>query len=200
MLRLLFALIFALAGSAVAATAQLSTRDIPNADQSLRRAVSAKIYHALRTAPVKGWVVARGRLEGNRVTGSRIVRSDLAAAYDSVALELAGNLHILGDTRGETPPGGRNVRVQLLLYDIADGRLAVSFATFDDPDTAQWSHYGGAWMAVHKANNTWVPIDLPHFSPHERRGPRTYTLGIQQPGARRLSFLPDVGWHRRFNR
>jgi hypothetical protein len=177
-----------------------SIKDIPTADESLRRAVSPKMYRSLQISPIKGWVVARGQLAGDRLTATRIVRSDLGGAYDALALELAENLHILGDTTGGIPRAGRQVSVHVLLYEIADGRLAVSFAKFDDADASQWRHYGAAWMAVQKADDTWVKIEHSRISRYEHRGPRTYTIGVAAPGPRRAPFTPDVSWQRRFQR
>ena len=202
MKRLLSSLIlFLLAGSAFAAfTAPRSIKDIPTADESLRRAVSPKFYKSLEISPVKGWVVARGQLVGTRLMGSRIVRSDMGGAYDALALELAENVHIVGNAGVGTQGSPRNVNVHLLLYDIADGRLAISFANFDESGGGQWRYYGGAWMAVQKSDDTWVTMDPVSVGRYEQRGPRTYTVGALQAGTRRVSLQPDVSWHRRFAR
>ena len=200
MRRFFFPLLFLAVSSAClgAVGSQRSIKDIPAAEESLRRAVNPKFFKSLQTSPIKGWVVVRGQLAGTRLTGNRIVRSDMGGAYDALALELAGNLHIFGDSNGATQQGGpRHVRLHLLLYEIADGRLAVSFAHFDDPGGTQWRYYGGAWMAVQKTDDSWVTIEPLRLARHEQRGPRKYSLGVEQPGLRGGSFLPDVSWHGR---
>jgi hypothetical protein len=173
--------------------------DVPTAEVSLRRAVSPKMYNSLRISPVSGWVLARGQLTAGRVSAARVVRSDLGGEYDSLALELAKNLHIIGEANRETEIGPRYVNVYLLIYDIADGRLGVSFANLDDP-AGGWRYYGGAWMSVQKDANTWVPIEHVRLARNEQRGPRTYTIGVVQPAARKGTYTPDPSWHRRFQR
>ena len=202
MKRLFVSLVFlASTGTAFSAMTQPhSIRDIPTADESLRRLVSTKFYNSLQISPLNGWVVARGQLVGNRLTASRVVRSDLGGAYDALAVELAENLHILGDTNAGLQGGPRYVQVHLLVYDLTDGQLAVSFANLDEPGGTQWRYYGRAWMAVRKGDEPWVALEPARLARNEHSGPRTYTIAVAQAGARRAPMQPDVLWHRRFAR
>src|SRR5437868_1406199 len=124
-----------LVGKTFAAPEARTISGIPTARESLWRSVSPKFYRTLLISPVKGWIVARGQLAGTRLLGSRVIHSELGGAYDPLALELAGNLRVLGNTGIGTLSGVRNVLVHVLIYDIADGRLAVSFANLDRKST-----------------------------------------------------------------
>jgi hypothetical protein len=108
----------------------------------------------------------------------------LNGTYDSLALELAKNLQILNYTQSNTFSASRGVLVNLLIYQIADGKMAISFAHFDEPGGSQLRYSGAAWMAVRKADK-WITIDPLRLSPGERRGPRSYALAVETPGSLR---------------
>lgn len=92
--------------------------------------------------------MVRAELAGPHVVGPRVIHSKLNGAYDHLALELAGNLQVLGfpyvTTLQTTPP----LLLHVLIYQIADGKLALSFAHFDGAGGNQMRCYGAAWMAV----------------------------------------------------
>ena len=156
-------------------------RDIPGAPESLARIVSPKFYRTLLISPVEGWIVVRGWLSGTHLEGSRVIHSELNGLYDSVALDLANNLQVLGlapeRTARPTP-----VLVHLLVYQAADGKLALSFANSDEVGGSQFRYYGAAWMAVQKPNHLWVPIEPLQRAAFDKRGPRAYTMLAVRPG------------------
>jgi hypothetical protein len=158
--------------------------DIPGTRESLSRIVSPKFYRSLQISPIKGWIVVRGQLAAGRVSGARVVHSELGGAYDRLALDLANNLNVIGFIRSETLQATPPILLHLLIYEIADGRLAVSFAHLDGVGGTQMRYYGAAWMAVEKPNHLWVTIDPPSLAPNEKRGPRTYTLAMENPQAK----------------
>jgi hypothetical protein len=159
-------------------------RDIPGAQEALSRMVNPKFYRSLQISPIKGWIVVRGQLVGGRLSGAQLVRSELDGAYDQLALDLANNLNVVGFARrenlGPTPP----ILVHLLIYEIANARLGVSFAHLDGPGGTQMRYYGSAWMAFQKPNHLWETIDPPTLASYEKRGPRTYTLAMENPQAK----------------
>jgi hypothetical protein len=174
-----------LAKSNFAATsAQRTLKDIPGARESLLRIVSPRFYQSLLISPVEGWIVVRGQLAGTRVSGARVIHSELNGAYDRLALDLANNLQVLGFPRVETLQFTPPVLLHVLIYQIADGKLALSFAHFDGAGGNQMRYYGAAWMAVEKANHLWVTIEPQRLAPHEQRGPRMYTLAVESAPAR----------------
>jgi hypothetical protein len=48
--------------------------------------------------------------------------------------------------------------VHLLVYQIADGTMALSFAQLDEPGGDQQDYYGCAVLAVKKRDGTWTEI------------------------------------------
>jgi hypothetical protein len=166
------------------APVQRTLKDIPGARESLLRIVSPKFYQSLLISPVEGWIVVRGQLAGTRVFGTKIVHSELSGAYDQLATDLANNLQVLGFPRIELDEPNPSILVHVLVYRIADGTLAVSFAHFDGSGGSQMRYYGAAWMAVEKPNHLWVTIEPQRLAPHEQRGPRTYTLAVESSRAR----------------
>jgi hypothetical protein len=161
-----------------------SINDVPAAREALLRIVSPKFYRSLLISPLKGWVVVRGELINDHLVGTRVVRSELGSNFDRLALELANNLQIVDYTRSDTSGPARSVLVHLLVYEIADGTMAMSFAHFDEGGGNQLRYSGAAWMAVQKGDD-WVTIEPRQLTPHERRGPRTYTLGVESANSSR---------------
>ncbi len=161
-----------------------SIADIQGAREALLRIVSPKFYRSLLISPVEGWIVVRGNLIQDKLGGAHLVRSELGGKYDSLALELARNLQIVDQTRVDTASTGRPVLVHLLIYHIADGTMAISFAQAEGPGSNQLRYSGAAWLAVLKGDK-WVTIEPNRLTPHEKRGPRMYTLGIEAANSAR---------------
>ena len=175
-------LLFFLSRQFVAAAPARNLNAIPGARESLLRMVGPKFYRSLLISPVEGWIVVRGNLVDNHLQGAKVVHSELNGVYDRLALELAKNLVVLDYTSLPTAIHPRRVLVYLLIYQIADARLAVSFAHFDDVGSTQLRYSGAAWMAVQKPNSPWVTIEPKRLEPRERRGPRTYSVAVESPG------------------
>jgi len=171
-----------LAGSAVARARSIN--EIPAAKEALLRIVSPKFYRTLLISPVEGWVVVRGSLMTDHLTGTKIIRSELGGAYDHLALDLANNLQIVDYTRTDMSGAPRTAFVDLLIYKIADGTMAISFAHFDEAGGNQLRYSGAAWMATRKGDK-WVSIEPRQLTPHERRGPRMYTLAVEPANSAR---------------
>lgn len=146
--------------------------------------VSPKFYKSLLISPVKGWIVARGQLVGDHVSGATVIHSEMGGIYDKLALDLANNLYVIGFARREFTQSTPPILVHVLIYEIADGRLAVSYAHVDGAGGDQMRYYGAAWMAVEKRNHLWESIDPPTLARYEKRGPRTYTLAMENPQAK----------------
>jgi hypothetical protein len=161
-----------------------SIDDIPGAREALLRIVSPKFYRTLLISPLSGWIVARGQLAGTSLVNPRIVHSELGGVYDSLAVELSNNLQILGYPPMESRQPTPSILVHLLVYQIRDGKLVLSFANFDGAGGNQLRYYGAAWMAVEKPNHLWVTIEPLRLASYEKRGPRSFTLGVELPTAK----------------
>ena len=127
----------------------------------LQRSVSPKFYKSLRVSPIKEWIVVRGQLSGTRLSGARIVRSSLNGVYDRLALDLADEVRIAGAfSLGKTVPT-HSVLMHLLIYQIADGTMALSFAHLDHPGGEQMQYFGCAKLSVQKSDGRWTEIKGP---------------------------------------
>jgi len=89
-----------LAGSSFGCVSSGSTRTISNISsipqRVLQRSISPKFYQSLLISPVEGYIAVRGQLDGNRLSGLRVAHSELNGAYDSLALERAKAVTIVG--------------------------------------------------------------------------------------------------------
>jgi len=127
--------------------------------QVLQRSISPKFYKSLLISPIEGYVVVRGQV-GNttHLSGLRVIHSELGGAYDAVALERAKALTISGYYSIDKLVQTGNVLVTLLIYKIADGTAALSFAQIDEPAGDQQQYYGCAVLAVLKNDGKWTEI------------------------------------------
>jgi hypothetical protein len=127
----------------------------------LQRSINPKFYKSLVISPIEGWVVVRASLINTRLSGARVMRSDLNGAYDPLALQLANDLEIAGFNRTANRLTGGSVLVHLLIYQIADGTMVLSFPTIEDPGGEQMWYWGCARLAVIKKDGTWDEIEGP---------------------------------------
>jgi hypothetical protein len=127
----------------------------------LQRSISPKFYQSLLISPVEGWIVVRANVVNMRLSGPRVVRSELNGAYDQLALKFAEDLEISGYYAMENPLIGGAVLLHLLVYQIADGTMILSFPTLNEPGGNQMSYWGCARLGVLKSGGKWVEIEGP---------------------------------------
>jgi hypothetical protein len=127
----------------------------------LQRSVSPKFFKSLVISPVEGWIVVRANVINTKLSGARVMRSELNGAYDQLALQFANDLEIAGLNRMANPLTGGNVLLHLLVYQIADGTMVLSFPTFDDAGGNQMWYWGCSRLAVIKKDGRWVEIEGP---------------------------------------
>jgi hypothetical protein len=162
MKMLLTALI--LAGSLCCIPAQGRSLEDINAisPKVLQRSVSRKFFKSLLMSPVEGWIVVHAQVVNTRLFGARVLRSELDGAYDQLALRLANDLEIAGLNHMGHPNTGTNVLVHLLVYQIADGTMVLSFPTFEEGGGNQYMYWGCARLAViKKEDGRWEEIEGP---------------------------------------
>ena len=126
----------------------------------LLRSINPKFYKSLLISPIEGWIVVRANLANTRLSGARVIRSELNGVYDQLALKFADDLEIAGyyamESRTAAP-----VLLHLLVYQIADGTMILSFPTFDGPGGNQMFYWGCARLAVLKRDGKWDEIEGP---------------------------------------
>lgn len=159
----ILAIVFAfLANSFAVAPPPTNVRTILNIStipqRVLQRSISPQFYKSLLISPIQGCVTVRAQLVGTRLSGMRVVHSELDGAYDSVALERAKAVTISGYYALDRMNQTGNVLVHLLVYKIADGTMALSFAQVDEPGGDQQEYYGCAVLAVQKSDGKWTEI------------------------------------------
>ena len=155
----------------------LALRDIHSLPpRVLQRSISPAFFRSLQASPIKGWVLVRANLSGSRLTGMRVIRTDLQGLYDPLALQLAKEAVIAGNYTLDRFNKNGSVLLHVLVYKIADGDMVLSFAHLDQPGGEQMEYYGCARLLVLKENK-WSEI----------RGPQTlYGKGwaVRDPGLR----------------
>src|SRR4051812_38122450 len=82
----------------------------------LQRSISAKFYKSLLISPVEGLITVRAQLAGTHLVGMRVIKSDLGGAYDALALKLAGEVRLSGNSSTERPNTPPSVLLHLLIY------------------------------------------------------------------------------------
>lgn len=133
----------------------------PVPPSSVAEAISPKFYKTLLVSPIEGLIVVRAQLSGTKLFGERIIRWDLGGRFDQVALQTARDMEITGDFKIDTQIKVSSVRLNVLIYEIADGTLALYFATFDNAGGEQLHYFGSAKLAVLKKDGSWTEIKGP---------------------------------------
>ena len=155
-------ILLSLPGSGLATQSSERARtisDVPTiSHRVLQRSISPKFYKSLRISPLLGCVIVRAQLLNTHLTGMSIIHSNLGGAYDALALERAKAMTITGYyALGKMNRVG-NVLVHLLIYEIADGTMALSFAQLDEPGGDQQEYFGSAVLTVRKPGSEWTEI------------------------------------------
>jgi hypothetical protein len=128
--------------------------------QVLQRSVSPKFYKSLLISPVEGWIIVRGQLSGTRLAGARVIQSELKGLYDPLALQLAKEAQIAGNFTLDRPNAKSSVLLHLLVYQIADATMVLSFAHFDEAGGDQMQYYGCSRLLILK-DEKWSEIKGP---------------------------------------
>ena len=126
----------------------------------LKRSVSPKFYKSLLVSPLEGWIAVRAQLSGTQLTGARIIRSELKGLFDPLALQLAKEAKIAGNYTLERPNTKSSVLLHLLVYEIADATMVLSFAHFDEAGGDQMQYYGCSRLLILKGGQ-WSEIKGP---------------------------------------
>ena len=149
----------------------------------LQRSISPKFYKSLCVSPIQGWVIVRANIANTRLSGPRIVHSELNGSYDELALKLAKEALVTGYYGIENPRTGGSILLHVLIYQIADGTMVLSFPTFDEPGGNQMNYWGCARLLVLKDDGKWTEIEGPEGL--HGKGWRVLKAGLLPPvGAR----------------
>lgn len=165
----------------------------------LQRSISPKFYKSLLISPIEGWIVVSATLVNRHFRGARVIRSELNGAYDALALKFADDLEIAGAYTLENPQGGNPVLLHLLVYEIADGTMILSFPTLNEPGGDQSYYWGCARLGVLKRDGKWDEIEGPEgllhgrtwaVRPANRMNMTPGPLSFASPAAREKKYRP----------
>jgi len=157
--------LFAFVGSSVAVPQVVQGRTITDIDviptRVLQRSISPKFYKSLLISPIQGRVVVRANLSGTGLSGMKVILSEPKGLHDHLALQRSKDVRIAGNYSIDRPNAKSSVLLHLLIYEIADGTMALSFAHLDGPGGEQMQYYGCARLAVLKGDGRWTQIRGP---------------------------------------
>ena len=125
--------------------------------------------------------MVRGQSPEYSMFWARVIHSELGGTYDEPALDLAKNLVVIGYPHVELGDITPAILVHVLIYQIKDAKLTISFAHFDTAGGSQMRYYGCALMAVQKPNHLWETIDPRNLQPNELRVARAPTRCRRKP-------------------
>jgi hypothetical protein len=124
----------------------------------LQRSVGPKFYRSLLVSALHDSNVVRAQLAGARLSNANIIRRAANPAYDSLALRSANELTLVPKHRSASVRQGDSALVHHLIYQIADGEMAISFAYPEVPVGQQSTNIGTVRLSVKTRNGSWTEI------------------------------------------
>jgi hypothetical protein len=105
-----------------AAPGNLSARsmlDIPGLPASaLQVYMPHDAYSKLVNAPIKAYILVRGQVSNNKVTGARVAHSEANGVFDKIAMQMASSMTVYSDISSSRLH--TNVLVHVLIYGLPD--------------------------------------------------------------------------------
>ena len=132
----------------------------------LQRSVGPKFYQSLLVSPLADSSVIRARLAGSRLRDARIIRASENPAYNTLAVRVANELTLVAKDRGAHTRPANSALMHLLVYKIADGFIAVSFAYPEATSGQQHIPLGTVRLSIKKMDGPWT--ELPSSNQAER--------------------------------
>lgn len=95
----------------------------------LRTYLPQEAYNRLINAPIKAWIVVRGQIVNNKVSGARIAHSEANGVYDKISIQMANDMELYSfETSSRLHP---SVVVHVLIYQLPKGEHAFALAQND---------------------------------------------------------------------
>jgi hypothetical protein len=123
----------------------------------LQRSVTPKFYQSLLVSPLEDWSVVRAQTAGTRA-GVRVIRPAANPTYDALAVKFANELSLIANDRSRSAEQRDSALMHLLIYKIADGVMAVSFAYSEASAARQTRHFGTVRLTVKTNEGPWTEI------------------------------------------
>ena len=163
LMRYLLALIVIIAAAVQSPAAQQpapgrTIQNLPNFPlQALRSGVGRKLYSSLAISPVSTWLTARAGIMNGHTGGAQIIHAEGDRVYEKGLLEMANSYTISGQNTTESRLAKDTLTVELLVYDLKDGKMAIIFAHNDDARYQGRALLGTAWVGLYQGGK-WVTI------------------------------------------
>ena len=125
--------------------------------QALRSGVGQKLYNSLAISPVSAWLTARALIASGHTGSAQIIHAEGDRTYEKMLLEMANNYTISGQNTTETRLAKDTLTVELLIYDLKDGKMAIVFSHSDDSRYQGRAQLGTAWVGLLQGGK-WVTI------------------------------------------
>jgi hypothetical protein len=173
------------AANALAARPEVRGKTVKDLSGSIpmglfQSSVGRKFYRSLLISPLHDWSAVQARVVRGRLSGARVIRRASDPAYDSLALQVARDVmpgaHDAGKSAEQTDSA---VMMHLLVYQIADGAMAVSFAHAETPAKGQLEGVAAVRISVQVNGGKWTEI-----RPSETGATKGWS--IREPAGRRL--------------
>jgi hypothetical protein len=131
----------------------------------------------LLASPLDDWSVVRAQITGSRLGRPRVIRPATNPAYNSLALQYANGLTLVTNQRRKGTRQSDSALMHLLVYKIADGVMAVSFAHPEAAADQQIKGAGQIRLSVKTNEGEWTEIKASQTQEEKRsslheRGPR----------------------------
>lgn len=137
----------------------------------LERSVGQKFYQSLLRSPLDDWTIIRAQITGTRLSAARAIRRSQNPAYNALALKVANELTLVANDPSRTSRAADSALVHLLVYRIADGVMAVSFAYREAGPGQQPPNIGTVRLSVKTREGPWTEI-RPRETLHDSKGRR----------------------------
>ena len=86
--------------------------------QAFRSYLPSEAFQRLVNAPVKAYVLIRGQVANNKISGARVVHSEANGVYDKIAIQMAQSMEVYSDIAGSNIPVA--ALVHILIYGLPD--------------------------------------------------------------------------------
>jgi hypothetical protein len=141
----------------------------------LERSVGPKFYRSLLASPLDDWSVIRAQVSSARLWRPLVIRPAANPAYNALALKYASGLTLVTNERSKGFRQGDSALMHLLIYRIADGLMAVSFAHPEAAADRRMKNVGSIRLSVKTKEGPWTEIK--GAEPQEEKRPSVHEYG-----------------------
>lgn len=131
-------------------------KDLPGFPmKAAQKLLPHQLFRSLQVSPVETWVVARSRIYDRKPAATKILHEEGDGAYDKMIIALAEDYRTSGNEGTESRIQADTLTFNLVVFKIADGKLAILIPHSDDDRYVGYFEVGDAWIGVYK-NGKWT--------------------------------------------